>query len=602
MTDAWIGAPARTWSAGAWSLALRDDELADVSRDGRVVLRSVRAVVRDRDWDTVPLVVDRVVASDLSLTLHVRADGLGADLRGIVRAEVRGERLIVLADLESATEFWTNRTGLVVLHPPSLAGADLRVTHSDGGVERTRFPEAISPHQPAFDIAGLAWRDGTRDVQVAFTGDVFEMEDQRNWTDASYKTYSRPLALPFPYRLDAGERVVQAIRVTVDGPVGPADAEGPARIRLEAGSPFPAIAVAATTAADPAPGAGSADPVPGAVTIDAGSTADADAGSGAGSPAGAAAVLVELDLASANWPAALARAAASGAPLDVRFVLSSTEPALIHDGVRALRGLPLARVTAFVPTGPARHVSDADAIGRLRRALAEEGVEAAVVGGVRSHFTELNREHHRLPGDLDGIVFSVTPLFHSRGTAQLVESLPMQRLVASQGVALAGGLPVHIGPVSLRPHFNDVATTEPPRSPHLDLRDGYGPVLLDAADPRQSAPELAAWTVASAAALAVPGVATLALFEEWGPRGIRAADGTAHPVAAAVAALAALSGAPALRGDSPDGLVWAVGARTPGGDVVLIANLDRVARTVEVGVDDRETRTVAVPAGGFVRL
>ena len=35
-------------------------------------------------------------------------------------------------------------------------------------------------------------------------GDTFEMEDQRNWTDASYKTYVRPLALPWPYTLAGG--------------------------------------------------------------------------------------------------------------------------------------------------------------------------------------------------------------------------------------------------------------------------------------------------------------------------------------------------------------------------------------------------------------
>ena len=75
----------------------------------------------------------------------------------------------------------------------------------------SRFPADISPHQPAFDIAGLSWSHDGLDIDVRFAGDVFEMEDQRNWTDASYKTYSRPLALPFPYALAAGERVVQSI-------------------------------------------------------------------------------------------------------------------------------------------------------------------------------------------------------------------------------------------------------------------------------------------------------------------------------------------------------------------------------------------------------
>ena len=36
------------------------------------------------------------------------------------------------------------------------------------------------------------------EVTISFTGDLFEMEDQRNWTDASYKTYSTPLRIPYP--------------------------------------------------------------------------------------------------------------------------------------------------------------------------------------------------------------------------------------------------------------------------------------------------------------------------------------------------------------------------------------------------------------------
>ena len=102
----------------------------------------------------------------------------------------------------------------------SSRAAPLASAHSDGTVEHSRFPVDISPHQPAFDIAGLSWRDDGLDVDVRFAGDMFEMEDQRNWTDASYKTYSRPLALPFPYPLAAGERVVQSIDVRRRDPDG----------------------------------------------------------------------------------------------------------------------------------------------------------------------------------------------------------------------------------------------------------------------------------------------------------------------------------------------------------------------------------------------
>lgn len=288
-------------------------------------------------------------------------------------------------------------------------------------------------------------------------------------------------------------------------------------------------------------------------------------------------------------------------PLDVRFVLADADPSTLGEGVRALRGHDLARVTAFWPTGPTRHVSDARAIALLRDAMTDAGIQAPVVGGARSHFTELNRENHRLPADLDGVVFSVTPLFHSPDTHQLVESLPMQRLVATQAVDIAGGVPVHVGPVSLRPHFNDVATTPPPMPEHDDLRDGYGSALIDSADARISAPELAAWTVASAAALAVPGVATIAYFEEWGARGLADDTGTPRPVHAAATALASLAGLPGLRGDSPDGLVWAIGARGEAGDTVLVANLGRQRRTVTVDTP-AGSLTTHIDGGSFVRL
>ena len=107
-------------------------------------------------------------------------------------------------------------------------------------------------------------------------------------------------------------------------------------------------------------------------------------------------------------------------------------------------------------------MTDAQVASALRAALAHAGLEIPVVGGARAHFTELNRERGRIPDDVDGIVFSITPLFHSRTTEQLVESIGMQRLVAEQAVRLAGGAALHIGPVTLRPRFNDVATVACP--------------------------------------------------------------------------------------------------------------------------------------------
>lgn len=575
----WFSA-SRAWVSGPWSLQLRDDEFADLAFDGTRVLRSIRAVVRDRDWNTAPLLVDRVRETDVTLTLHVRSEEYGSSFAGIVRVEVRADALVVLTDLESRHPFDTNRTGLVVLHPPRLAGAPLAVAHAHGRRERTAFPDAISPHQPVFDIAGLAWEHDGVEVGVNFSGDVFEMEDQRNWTDASYKTYNRPLARPFPYTIAAGERVRQAVTVRARR-TGPAATDAaPDRIELAPGGRFPAIALGAATAPEPAP-AFEAVRAPGSE------------------------VLVELDPATPNWRAALDRAGAARLPLDVRFVVDTAgEEAggALAAAVAALRGRDIVRVGVYQAAGDAAHVTDEAAAGALRAALAAAGLaHLPVVGGSRSHFTELNREGHRLPPDLDGLTTTVTPLFHALGTEQLVESVAMQRLVARQTVEYAGGLPVHVGPVSLRPRFNNVATAVQPGPARTDLAEGYGAEFTGAADPRQASPELAAWTIASAAAFAVPGVASLAYFEEWGPRGIRTTDGEPLPVAAAIEALAAIGDGELLSGESPDGLVWAVGAHNVGADCVLVANLDGRTRRVTVATPSREA-VAEVPAGGWIAL
>ena len=68
-------------------------------------------------------------------------------------------------------------------------------------------------------------------------GDAFEMEDHRNWMDASYKTYVRPLALPWPYRLAKGERTRQRVAMTLHGRPPAAAASGGSEITVSVGGP-----------------------------------------------------------------------------------------------------------------------------------------------------------------------------------------------------------------------------------------------------------------------------------------------------------------------------------------------------------------------------
>ena len=121
------------------------------------------------------------------------------------KARLKGEAasLEFRFDGRAQNSFLRNRIGLCTLHPiVECAGKACRVQHSDGSWEEGTFPLFISPHQPFKDIRALSWNPSERvHADIQFEGEVFEMEDQRNWTDASFKTYSTPLELPFPVEL-----------------------------------------------------------------------------------------------------------------------------------------------------------------------------------------------------------------------------------------------------------------------------------------------------------------------------------------------------------------------------------------------------------------
>jgi D-apionolactonase len=562
VTDAWAGrgaAPERV-RIGPWSAAVVDGGLDDLERDGIPVLRSVRAVVRDHDWRTLPVVEQRVETDGAALRLEFRATGGVADVDGV---------LVVATELTARAAFRRARIGLVVLHAPALAGLPFR-----NGDEELRFPERISPHQPARGIRELRWSADGAEHRVAFEGEVFEMEDQRNWTDASFKTYGTPLALPFPVEVAPGDVVRQSVRIASSGGTAPTPAAGPVMVDLVAGFRLPSIAAGASTAAD----ADAPEPLP-ALPADA--------------------VLVELRAMDANWPAALERARrdAAGLPLDVRIVVS--DPAGLAGVLDAIAADRMVRLGVF---DARTHVSEPELWAALVEGAAERGIPSGVlVGGARSHFTELNRAHERLDAGMPAIAFSVTAEMHDRSTRQIIDSVAMQRLVGRDARGIAGDRPVHVGPITLRARFNAVATTPDEPDARTDLHDGYAAARdPEATDPRQRAEALEAWTVASVAALAAEGVASAAYFEAWGPRGIHGSP-TPTPAWRALERLRDLAGVPLLLApDAPDG-VAVLGRRGLDGLRVLAASLRRepVALRVRAGADEL---AIVVPASGVIEV
>jgi hypothetical protein len=520
----------RSLAVGVWTAELIGDELANISYGGRPVLRAIKAVVRDHEWRTLaPSVRDLTELKDddgVSLRLHVDYAGAGAEGSGAAGAGAAYEGMVSLrltpATVEVAfsgratTAFRRNRIGLVVLHPTSEAGREVSVVAPDGSVTNGLFPKDIRPDLVFTEISSMEWADAGTAFDLGFSGDIFETEDQRNWTDGSFKTYSTPSALPIPVDVAPGDTVHQSVSLealSIETPDrAAAAAEGQtARFTLgEQAGTVPSLALSVDPSDDGGARSGQPAPLPG---LDA--------------------VLVELSEPRELWPAKILAASREaerhGAGLDVRIVSASPAdvPALL---AAALDG-SLSRIRRLGLFDPGTQCTDPDGWSRLKDALAGTDFTGQLIAGTISHFTELNRwmagTASPVPPDADALSYSLAPQVHSTEIAHIIETLPIQRLTAAGAVRLGNGRPVHVGPITLKPRFHALD-----RAADSDELQGH--------------PFTAAWTLASIQALTVDGVASVTYFESAPPRGITAADGTLTPAGELLQQLAACTGAPVL--------------------------------------------------------
>ncbi|MFJ4029598.1 hypothetical protein ACIPWF_19640 [Paenarthrobacter sp. NPDC089989] len=552
-------APRTAIHSGPWAAELRNDELAAISYNGIQALRAIRAVVRDKDWRTlVPTVQDSTLDEGewgTELNLNLAFNGFGVRYTGRLTIRFEAESLLVSFEGIAPEDFLSNRIGLVVLHRPEEAGLPVGVGTTAGQSINGRFPVDISPHQPFMDIESMEWeRDGAQ-FHLGFAGDVFETEDQRNWTDASFKTYSTPLSEPFPVHVRAGTRVQQSIRLSAAARANESTIVPQAHNRMEMPRVLdtrigvvPALTVASSTTAGWV--AGGQQRIP-----------------------GLEALLVEITAgpaAAEHLAHAVEQAGTLGVPLDVRLVVEAA-----HQVAGMVQMLPLAKVLRLAVFDTRSHLSEPALWAELLAAAGELEYQGELVAGTRAHFTELNRGSESLPANAPSWTYSVTPQMHASEVPHIVETLPMQRLTADNALRLTAGRPVHVGPVTLKPRFNAVATTA-------------GQAAMAEVDTLQTEPFAAAWLLGSVVALTMPGISSLSYFELAGPGGIT--QGTQlTPAGEMLAVLASLRGKPVLQvtGNSGDVVVYAVqdGTHT----VILAANLsDKPIRT-HLGLDNGST-------------
>ncbi|MCA1996899.1 MAG: hypothetical protein LDL56_06700 [Armatimonadetes bacterium] len=180
------------------------------------LLLALYCAVRGTDWSTYPFRARDYKASGEGCSWV--SESVGAPFRWTTKAALTDAGFEYEVEGEALEEFQTCRTGVCVLHPMEVAGCPATAVHTDGTTEDKPLPTHVSPHQPFVDLKEIHYRGrhGHR-VEVAFDGEVFEMEDQRNWSDASFKTYCRPLGSGRPYTLAKGQRLRHAVKVRCAG-------------------------------------------------------------------------------------------------------------------------------------------------------------------------------------------------------------------------------------------------------------------------------------------------------------------------------------------------------------------------------------------------
>lgn len=473
------------------------------------VLRGIYAAVRDHNWNTIAprFLSYEVEKQEDAFHVHFVAEHVTDEVDFIWQGTINGSsagEIVFTFEGQARRAFRKNRVGFCVLHPLELAGAELEVETPTSTLYSV-FPVAISPHQPFTDMVAMRYVGAAAPsaaaplrMELRLTGERFEMEDQRNWTDASYKTYCTPLRLPYPVELAAGEHIAQSVTLRpLNLPVEPASLARPAEeqlrveLRAEHAGSLPALGFGLAQHAAP---------------WSSGELIHLRA-------LQPSYLWAELDLASSAWKEALDQAwrdvSLLGTELELSVVCDDKGNELAPLFQRlADKWIACARLSCFSRT---THTTTRAMLEQARAWRATKGLQMQLGAGSRANFAEFNRAD--LPLNLaDLATYPINPQVHAFDQLSLVETLSAQAVTVENAQRIAPELPLSVGPVTLKPRFNAAATTtEETEKQHT---------LPASVDPRQMSLFAAGWTIGSLRHLGNAGANWLTWYETTGWRGL----------------------------------------------------------------------------------
>lgn len=533
--------------AGPLTLAWCDGQVRYIRYGDREIIRRIYVAIRDVSWKTIPGVIEDLSVEPVGDGFVARWDSVhdAGSIKFRWHGTVSGDSTGAITfsmEGESQGNFEANRIGLCLLHPiDELRGVRCAVETVDGQTSRGEFPRLIHPHLPFSNVRNMryVYDDGT-EVSLAFEGDTFETEDQRQWGDASWKTYSRPAALPKPFAVRSGQRFSQSVTLDVVAgrtALSPWRAPEVVRVSVDAsvGYELPALGlgwngkalteVQRQTLSRALPGFLRVEIVP------------------------ARTGLVRRLQAATDESQALA------APLVLVVQLSRNPAREIAALVEALE-LVRPKIAAVTVMSLVDHMPVPDVVRSLKTEVSKILPGVPVGLGVYPDFTKLNRERE-LVGDADFVAYPWSPTLHLDDDATIVENLPVPIAVAETVRSFAGGKPVAI---------DRVLFSASPISRHDSLL-------------------AAGFALGHLAVAAKVRLVRTALFDTGGPQGVVAADGQQTPVFQVLCDVAEFRGAVALKTRVAEPLqVAALVLQRESAVRVLLANLNHTPTSVDLNL------------------
>ena len=467
------------------------------------LLRMIYSAVRDHNWGTAAPQIphEKITADERSFSIAYDCAYQEGDIHFFARYSITGDKegkVTFSMDGEALSSFKKNRIGFCILHPASAAELPCRITTADEQEKEGKFPKYISPHQPFMDLKKFAWQIGENTMALLeFEGDIFEMEDQRNWTDASYKTYCTPLALPFPVQLQQGDKIQQKVTLSLQGDVPEVAVEEKSLEFIIPEKPdqsqkMPLLGVGKSSEA----------------------TSLSEAEFTLLQKSGFSHYRTDLKFYESDWQQTFLQAIEEARRLHLSLEIALFFKSDIEQELTDFLNLcanhqpDIKYVLLFhADTKSTRQ----DLITAVLPHLREKLPGVAIGAGTDHFFTELNRERTPVEG-LDFITYSINPQVHQFDNLSLIETLEAQSYTVESTRQFADGLPIHVSPVTFRMRNNPNATGKAP-----EVRAGELPPQVDV---RQMSLFGAVWTLGSLKYLAEAGVAAITYYETVGMRGL----------------------------------------------------------------------------------